>query len=146
MTLDHILADIPYLVNKVKYDLDSEASRVIVFGSRIGGTVAVLARKKFPHIVDGAWSTSGLFAAVRPETDFYEEVANKLLVHGGENCASRLSTAFQQLKEIIDAKNVVKLRELFNITDPIDLSDQQHVQLFYNAVFQEIPFNVYTVQ
>lgn len=73
-TVDHVLADIPNLVNKVKEDLDSERSRVVVFGARLGGSVAVLARKKFPHVVHGVWSSSGIFRAVSIEDSELGEV------------------------------------------------------------------------
>lgn len=143
MTIDHILADIPCLVEKVKEDLNSINSRVITFGSRIGGAVAALARKKFPHLIQGAWSTSGLFRAIRPETDFFNEISEKLKILGTKNCNKTVSRAFQQLKEIIDTKDATKLRQLFTTRDPIDLNDRQDVQFFYNAVFQEIPLYLY---
>lgn len=34
---------------------------VILFGAGTGGTLAAWARKKFPHLVDFAWSSSGIF-------------------------------------------------------------------------------------
>lgn len=67
LTGNHMLADIPHLILKVKQDLKSENSRVIVFGARESGTIAALARKKFPHIVDGVWSSSGIFRAFTPD-------------------------------------------------------------------------------
>lgn len=67
-TVDHILADVPYLITKVKEDLDSQGSRVVVWGSGVSGSIAALSRKKFPHHVDGVWSSSGVFRAVSTET------------------------------------------------------------------------------
>lgn len=139
MTLDHILADIPYLVNQVKEHLNSTHSSVVAFGSRIGGLVATLARKKFPHIIDGAWSSSGMFRSAMTETSFYNDVARQVHIYGGANCSSRLSTAFQQVKEIVDAKNVTKLRELFRIEGEFDLDKPQDVQYFYISLFEHLP-------
>lgn len=144
MTIDHILADIPYLVKKVKTDLNSTESRVVTFGTRIGGAIAVLARKKFPHVIHGTWSSSGLFTSVMPETDFYEDVASQLLVLSSSNlnCTHDVSKAFQQVKEIVDAKNITRLQELFRIPaeDPIDLNKPQDVQHFYITLFHQIPY------
>lgn len=55
------------MVTKIREDYDSPNSRVIVFGNYLGATVAALARKNYPHLIDGAWSSGGLFRAVVPE-------------------------------------------------------------------------------
>lgn len=147
-SIDHILADIPYLVNKVKEELNSTSSKVITFGSRIGGAVAVLARKKFPHVVDGAWSSSGLFQSETPQTEFFDDIAVQLFNHGSENCTNTLSKALQQVKEIVDAKNNIKLQKLFGISSeaPMDLHNPQDVQYFYSMLFKLIPFYIHTMK
>lgn len=40
---------------------DGNYNDVVLFGSGYGGTMAVWARKKLPHLVKGAWSSSGVF-------------------------------------------------------------------------------------
>lgn len=137
------MADIPHLVNKVRADLNLTRSPVVAFGSRIGGAVAILARKKFPHIIDCAWSSSGLFRSVMAETDYYNDVARQVHTLGGAECSKRLSQAFQQVKDIVDAKNETKLRELFRITGPLSLDDSQDVQHFYFSLFQHLPYFVH---
>lgn len=66
-TLEQVVSDVAQLVTKVKEDFDSPNSRVILFGNFLGGTAAVLARKRFPHLVDGVWSSGGVFKAAVPE-------------------------------------------------------------------------------
>lgn len=66
--MDHLLADIPNLVKQVKKDLDSENSRVVVFGTFGSGALSALARKRYPHLIDGAWSSSGIFRALVTDT------------------------------------------------------------------------------
>lgn len=148
-TLDHILADIPYLVSKVKEDLNSASSRVITFGTRIGGAVAVLARKRFPHIIDGAWSTSGLFQSVTADTALYNDIAVQLHTYGGTgaNCTSLLSKALQQVTEIVAAKNNTALQKLFLIDPeaPMDLGNPQEVQYFYNVLFSTVRFYIHGI-
>lgn len=149
-TIDHILADIPNLISKVKEDLNSTSSRVVVFGSRIGGAVAVLARKRFPHIIDGAWSTSGLFQSVTADTSYYNDISLQLHTHGGAKCTSVLSKAFQQVKEIVDAKNMTALQKLFLIEiipeAPIDLNKPHHTQFFYYTLFNSIRLYIYGIK
>lgn len=66
-TVDQLLADIALLITQIKHDMNAPSSRVILFGSRLGGTLSILARKKFPHLVDGAWASGGIFRAAVPE-------------------------------------------------------------------------------
>lgn len=62
LTVDQILADIPYLIEAVRLNLDgSSNSKVILFGSGLGATLAGWARKMYPHLIDGVWSSSGVY-------------------------------------------------------------------------------------
>lgn len=70
--MEQSLADIAYLIKQVKDHLDANDARVIVWGSGYGGTLAALAREKYPHLVDGAWSSSGIFSlAARTRRNFF---------------------------------------------------------------------------
>lgn len=135
-TVDHILGDIPYLLGEVKARLNSSSSRVVTYGYEDGGAIAVLARKRFPHIVDAAWSSSGIFRSSMSETEPYEDVAKQIYTYGGANCTAALAKAFQQLKQLVDSKNIDKLRKVLGLLpdDIIDLDDEQHVQFIYKEV------------
>lgn len=63
MEPEQALADLATFVTFLHREYDTEYlnNDVIVFGSGFGGTMAVWARKKFPHLIAGAWSSSGLF-------------------------------------------------------------------------------------
>lgn len=63
MEPEQALADLATFVTFLHQEYDTEYlnNDVTVFGSGFGGTMAVWARKKFPHLIDGAWSSSGLF-------------------------------------------------------------------------------------
>lgn len=63
LTVDQALADLATLIGTVTRDLDAINPRVVVFGIGYGGTMAVMARKKYPHLVHGVWASSGLFGA-----------------------------------------------------------------------------------
>lgn len=75
LTVDQILADIPHLINAVRLNLEgSENSKVIVFGSGLGATLAVWARQIYPHLIDGVWSSSGLFQRVAYSASKYLKI------------------------------------------------------------------------
>lgn len=57
-----MLADIATFITFLHQEYQTETRNdVILYGRGYGGTVAVWARKKLPHLVDGAWSSSGIF-------------------------------------------------------------------------------------
>lgn len=59
--VENTLGDIAYLITGVRENLNALNARVIVWGSGTGGKLAVWARQKYPHLINGAWSSSGLF-------------------------------------------------------------------------------------
>lgn len=144
MTVDHVLADIPHLVRKVKLDLNSPKSRVVSTSHYFGGGIAVLARKRYPHIVDAVWSSGGIFNIGLHKSDYYEDFARQLHRHGGTNCTIALARANQRIIEIVEAKDTETFEKLFGRNEfyPIDLSDPQHVHFFYAAIFDTAPIHV----
>lgn len=63
-----MLGDVAHLVAKVRQDYNATNAKIIVWGTRLGATTAALARKKFPHLIQGVWASSGLFRAFIPDT------------------------------------------------------------------------------
>lgn len=62
LTVEHTLADIATFIRFVReYVGNLEYSKVILWGSGHGGSLAVWARKRFPHLVTAAWASSGPF-------------------------------------------------------------------------------------
>lgn len=57
-----MLGDIATFIAYLRQEFATETRNdVILYGRGYGGTIAVWARKKLPHLVDGAWSSSGVF-------------------------------------------------------------------------------------
>ena len=62
LTVEQTIADVAALINAVKNDLDNaKDSKVILWGSGYGGTIATWTRQKYPHMVNGVWSSSGVY-------------------------------------------------------------------------------------
>lgn len=69
--IHQMVADVGHLVSQVKLNLDAPESKVVVFGGRVGGTIAAFARKRFPHLIDGIWSSGGFFRFSDPNPGMY---------------------------------------------------------------------------
>lgn len=63
LEFDQMLADISMFIRHLHVTMQTLYldNDVILYGAGTGGTLAAWARKKFPHLVDGAWSSSGIF-------------------------------------------------------------------------------------
>lgn len=79
-------------------------------------------RKKYPHLVTGAWASS---APVNAQVDFseYKEVMTTAIKRvGGEECASIMENAFIEMERLVEEKDVRRLLISFNLCWSLDLS------------------------
>lgn len=151
LTVDQGMADYATLIGTVIRDLEANNPRVIVWGIGIGGTIALMARKKYPHLVHGAWASSGLFGARVIDTStfivtswcdvhkliyfkilsliigYYDNLSNIIRYSGSVQCAERLHTAFDVLENLIENAEVEYLTERLRLCAPIDTTNEQEV-------------------
>lgn len=87
-------------------------------------------RLKYPHLVDGVWSSS---APLHAELDFfrYKEVMTKSIINvGGERCGRIIENAFKLMEDEIKKNRNRRLNTVLNLCTPLDLKiDAAH--LFY---------------
>lgn len=80
LSIEQTLADIAQFIRTVRQQFNSAYDRVILFGSGYGGTLAVYGRSRYPHLVDAAWSSSGIFdTSLYSYGKFYFEGGRKYL-------------------------------------------------------------------
>lgn len=61
LSVEQILADLAVFIRAARQAIPTaEFSRVILWGSGCGASFAVLARARYPHLVYGVWSSSGI--------------------------------------------------------------------------------------
>lgn len=80
MTVDQALGDLSVLINAARRDLGT-TGRVILWSTGYGAMLATNARKKYPHLVDGVWSSSATFRAEAIDTCEYDEHFSKQPIH-----------------------------------------------------------------
>ena len=109
---------------KQQYNV-SDSSKWVVLGRSYGGTLAALFRLKFPHLVTGAFATSGPLQA---KVDFpeYNEVVEIAL---GHTCASKLRQANDKVTALLsNATGQAQLAKDFGFCAPLT-SRHQHAML-----------------
>lgn len=79
-------------------------------------------RKKYPHLVTGAWASS---APVNSEVDFFkykEVMTNAIRKVGGDECSATIENAFNEMERLVEEHNVERLLVAFNLCSSLDLS------------------------
>lgn len=62
LTIEQALDDLAHLIRKIHSALgEQRRRRVILWGNGYGAALAVNARQKYPHLVDGVWASSAYF-------------------------------------------------------------------------------------
>lgn len=61
LTVEQTIHDIARLIEVVRSDLNSTNSTVILFGTGYGASLATWTKQRFPHLVHGVWSSSGVY-------------------------------------------------------------------------------------
>lgn len=62
MTVAQCVADIERLIEAVKLDLSTKNDvRTILWGTGFGGSLAIWAKQTFPYLINGVWSSSGIY-------------------------------------------------------------------------------------
>jgi hypothetical protein len=123
LNVDQALADLAHFIVHVKSTTPAlRNSGVILIGGSYSATMATWFMQKYPHLANGAWSSS---APLEAKVDFveYMEVVNDAMKHfGGDTCARRIESAFNEFEMLIEQGNSERLEELFKLCYPLDLS------------------------
>lgn len=79
-------------------------------------------RKKYPHLVTGAWASS---APLNAEVDFsrYKEVMTDAIQRvGGDECTLTIENAFSEMERLVNAEDVREIHAAFNLCYALDLT------------------------
>lgn len=95
------LADLANFISvmKVQYNL-TDHSKWIAFGGSYPGSLAAWLRQKYPHLIDGAISSSGPLLAKVDFFEYYNVVENSLRTHS-DLCIESIKKAYGQLKILL---------------------------------------------
>lgn len=104
--------------------------RVILFGFGYGAQLAVYARMRFPHLVDGVWSSSGAFNFQRATPDYIEDLGETILEYSPA-CHDNLRDAFDQMTDMSDAGFGEVLADRLHNCDAVDTNSTEAVAYFY---------------
>ncbi|XP_035739190.1 thymus-specific serine protease-like [Vespa mandarinia] len=137
LNVDQALADIAYFIEKMKQNLGKENAKVIVFGGSYAGNMAVWARLKYPHLIQGAVASS---APIYAKADFYEynEIVARSLRSYDEQCPIDIKAAFDSVKELLTGNGgAEKLKTYFNLCKVPNVKSNNDVSHLINIFIEK---------
>lgn len=135
LSVDQSLADLANFVHIITTNAKLNATGgVIVVGASYSATMAVWFRQKYPHLVKGAWASSGPLNAKLNYVEYMETVGKSMLKIGGQKCHSTLETAFKALDTVLENKDVETLERLFGVCKGFKIDNKIDVWNFYSTV------------
>lgn len=139
LTIEQILADIAAFVTQARQHLEVPPfANVYLFGSGLGGTLATLARQKYPFLIHGAWSSGGIFEPTVFTTDNYDILSSNIFEYGGDPCAMRVHQAFHEIEHMLMMEHDSTLVEEFSICRPWNISHHMDVGIFSENLIGQI--------
>lgn len=139
LSVEQSLADLVTLVEAARTELRTNASsQAYVWGSGWGGTLAVLARQKYPSTFAAAWSSSGSFEPQVFDTSNYDILSSLVFEHGGNACGMSVHHAFHGLEHALMHGNEGLIEREFGLCRPWNVSDAMDVAMFSEGLLQQL--------
>lgn len=141
LTVNQVVADIGEFVAFVKENFDgARDAQVILWGRGYGGALAVWARHKFHHSIDGAWASSAPINTVMETHEIMKNTGETIRSIGGPECYQILEDAFQMMEDLIQSRNTAYIEGRFRLCSHIDIDDDDDVSRFFYGIASDIAF------
>lgn len=141
LTIEQTLEDLAAFVTKVRQDYQN-AAPAIVWGSGYGGSLATYARKKFPHLFDAAWSSSGVYDLRVSTLAVFDSLSYAIHRAVGFECRNRLQAALEELDALVEAGDAAQIAEQLGLCAVGNLTDAQEVALLFDNLLRYVIDNV----
>uniref|UniRef100_A0A336MYZ1 CSON007083 protein n=1 Tax=Culicoides sonorensis TaxID=179676 RepID=A0A336MYZ1_CULSO len=136
LTVEQALADIAEFIQFIKDNYEGTAnSKVILYGERYGSALAVWARQKYPHLVDGVWASSAYLSPVVNHLSLAENIGRTFKRIGGQQCYDVFKYAFETLEVLVWSNDTETIKTSLKQCKDLEVDNSQDVNwLFLNLV------------
>lgn len=138
LNIDQALADLAHFITFVKETIpEVRNSGVIMVGGSYSATMVTWFLQKYPHLVNGVWSSSAPLHAQVDFVEYKEVVSYSMDRRGGSECTARVQRAFEELERLVAAGDAPLIEEIFHLCYPLNVSNQNDVWLLFNDISEE---------
>lgn len=143
LSSEQILADMARLIDHIKREDPRLAdAKVVLAGPQFGGNLATWFRIKYPHYVDGVWSSSSFVEARLNFREYFEAIGDGLRELGSDNCFRRTWRAFRTMENLVEGGRAEVLNEMFHLCHPLDVASDLEVQRFFVEIAETVSTGV----
>lgn len=143
LTSEQILADMAQLIDHIKREDPRLAdAKVVLAGPQLGGNLATWFRVKYPHYVDGIWSSSSFVEARLNFREYFEAIGDDLRELGSDNCFRRTWRAFRTMENLVAGGRAEVLNEMFHLCHPLNDASDLEVQRFFVEIAETVSAGV----
>ena len=141
LTIHQALGDLAQFINFIRANYyGASASQVILWGKGYGGSLAVWARQKYPHLVSGVWASSAPINAVMEFPELMSNTFGTITSIGGDSCGEVLQGAFQMIENAIRLRNTSYVEERLNLCSPIDINAEEEISRLFYGLASDIAY------
>ncbi|XP_055716913.1 putative serine protease K12H4.7 [Phlebotomus papatasi] len=132
--VNQALADLAHFIEVKKQEIPgASSSGVILVGASYSATMVTWFRQYYPHLINGAWSSSAPLLAKADFVEYFETVGESIRIVSGDECYNRLDGAFREAERMIEAGEFAALSELFNLCQPLT-NNQLDIWNFFSSL------------
>ncbi|XP_047993365.1 putative serine protease K12H4.7 [Leguminivora glycinivorella] len=133
------LADIAFLIMKLKSDSKFSSSPVVVVGGSYAGNLAAWMRELYPHMVDAAIASSAPVLAKKDFHDYLDVVRQTFAKYGTKNCLQNIEKKFKHVEELLKSSDgIEKIKEEFNICPYEDLTKLEKQRCLFDLLYGSV--------
>lgn len=135
LNIDQALADLAVFIVEMKETIpEVRNSGVVLVGASYSATMVTWFMQKYPHLANGAWSSSAPLEAKVDFVEYKEVVSEAFEIVGGPSCTRRIRSAFEELERLVEDGNTTTVEEIFQLCHPLDLTNQLDVWSFFSDI------------
>lgn len=143
LTTEQVLADIAHLIDHIKeQDTRLINAKVILAGMTFGGNLATWFRVKYPHLVDGVWSSSSHIEAKMNFGEYFEAIGDDLRNFGSQGCYRRVWRAFRTMENLIEGGRSEVLDDMFHLCHPLNATNDVDVEHFLQMLSESVSVGI----
>lgn len=133
LTIEQTLSDIAVFINEIRTAHQGRNSRVILWGSGYGASVAAFARKRYPHFIDAVWSSSGTYEVEAFTFSQLDLLQYTIFSAGNSECRDQVLNAFQVLDYLVENHEGEYIQERLNLCHPVDTNSRQDIGTLFES-------------
>ncbi|XP_055610772.1 putative serine protease K12H4.7 [Uranotaenia lowii] len=132
LTTEQALVDMAEWIHHLRTNvLRNPSAKVVLFGIGHAGALATWMRQRYPHLVRGAWASSGQLEARLNFKEYAVEVGQLVRDFGNDDCYSQLWRGFRTAENLMDAGFTEVVTNMFRTCEPVDGDDALEVESFF---------------